>query len=115
MAIFHAFAVLTICTLRLLTVLKEIFSPYTFQKGDKTVCPVESIASLGEGSRGCGGAGLGTFRTFVRFVLVWFCWFPLTLGVWEGLRFVIVALPGLFSYYYFFPYVIQTFRREAKL
>ena len=26
------------------------------------------------------------------------CRFPLPLGVWEGLRFVIVALPGLFSY-----------------
>ena len=37
-------------------------------------------------------------RTFVRFVLVWFCLFSLPLGVWEGLRFVIVALPGLFSY-----------------
>ena len=37
-------------------------------------------------------------RTFVRFVLVWICRFPLPLGVWEGLRFVIVALPGLFSY-----------------
>ena len=36
--------------------------------------------------------------TFVRFVLVWICRFPLPLGVWEGLRFVIVALPGLFSY-----------------
>ena len=35
---------------------------------------------------------------FVRFVLVWICRFPLPLGVWEGLRFVIVALPGLFSY-----------------
>ena len=34
-------------------------------------------------------------RTFVRFVLVWFCLFPLPLGVREGLRFVIVALPGL--------------------
>ena len=32
---------------------------------------------------------------FVRFALVWFCLFPLPLGVWEGLRFVIVALPGL--------------------
>ena len=31
-------------------------------------------------------------------VLVWICRFPLPLGVWEGLRFVIVALPGLFSY-----------------
>ena len=26
------------------------------------------------------------------------CRFPLPFGVWEGLRFVIVALPGLFSY-----------------
>ena len=45
-----------------------------------------------------GGAGLGGFCTFVRFALVWICRFPLLLGVWEGLRFVIVALPGLFSY-----------------
>ena len=43
-------------------------------------------------------ANLSAFRTFVRFVLVWVCRFPLPLGVWEGLRFVIVALPGLFSY-----------------
>ena len=43
-------------------------------------------------------ANLSAFRTFVRFVLVWFCLFPLPLVVWEGLRFVIVALPGLFSY-----------------
>ena len=42
------------------------------------------------------------FRTFVRFVLVWICRFPPPLGVWEGLRFVIVALPGLFSYHFFF-------------
>ena len=41
---------------------------------------------------------VSAFRTFVRFVLVWNCRFPLPLGVWEGLRFVIVALPGLFSY-----------------
>ena len=40
--------------------------------------------------------------TFVRFVLVWIFRFPLPLGVWEGLRFVIVALPGLFSYLFFF-------------
>ena len=43
-------------------------------------------------------ANLSAFRTFVRFVLVWIYRFPLPLGVWEGLRFVIVALPGLFSY-----------------
>ena len=40
-----------------------------------------AITSLGEER-----ANLSAFRTFVR------------LGVWEGLRFVIVALPGLFSY-----------------
>ena len=52
-----------------------------------------TITSLGEER-----ANLSAFRTFVRFVLVWFCRFPLPLGVWEGLRFVIVAFPGLFSY-----------------
>ena len=31
-------------------------------------------------------------------MLVWICRFPLALDVWEVLRFVIVALPGLFSY-----------------
>ena len=48
-------------------------------------------------------ANLSASRTFVRFALVWFCLFPLPfpLGVWEGLRLVIVALPGLFSYLFF--------------
>ena len=62
------------------------------------------IASLGEGVGGGGpegAAGVGAFRAFVRFVLVWFCRFPLPFGVWEGLRFVIVALYGLFSYFFF--------------
>ena len=49
-------------------------------------------------SLGVETANLSAFRTFVRFVLVWICRFPLPLGVWEGLWFVIVALPGLFSY-----------------
>ena len=31
-------------------------------------------------------ANLCAFRTFIRFALVWFCLFPLPLGVWEGLR-----------------------------
>ena len=44
---------------------------------------------------------LSAFRTFVRFVLVWIWWFPLSFGVWEGLRFVNVSLPGLFSYLFF--------------
>ena len=52
-----------------------------------------AITSLGEER-----ANLSAFRTFVRFVLVWICRFPLPLGVWEGLLFVIVALPGLLSY-----------------
>ena len=43
-------------------------------------------------------ANLRAFRTFVYYVLVWICQFPLPLGVWEGLRFVIMALPGLFFY-----------------
>ena len=55
-----------------------------------------AITSLGEER-----ANLGAFRMFVRFVLVWICRFPLPLGVWEGLRFGIVALPGLFSYLFF--------------
>ena len=52
-----------------------------------------AINSLGEER-----ANLSAFRTFVRFVLVWICRFPLPLGVLEGLRLVIVALPGLFCY-----------------
>ena len=55
-----------------------------------------AITSLGEEK-----ANLSVFRTFVRFVLVWICRFPLPLGVWKGLRFVIVTLPGLFSYLLF--------------
>ena len=52
-----------------------------------------AITSLGEER-----ANLSAFRAFVRFVLVRFCLFSLPPGVWEGLRIVIVALPGLFSY-----------------
>ena len=33
--------------------------------------------------------------------LFWICRFSLPLDVWEGLRFVNVALPGLFSYLFF--------------
>ena len=43
-------------------------------------------------------ANLSSFRTFVRFALDWFCLFSLPLGFWEGLRLVIVPLPGLFCY-----------------
>ena len=54
-----------------------------------------AITSLGEER-----ANLSFFRTFVRFALVWFCLFPRPLGVCQGLRLVIVALPGLFSYFF---------------
>ena len=62
-----------------------VFSPFSI-----------AIISLGEER-----ANLSAFCMFVRFVLVWICRFPLPLGVCEGLRFVIVALPGLFSYLFF--------------
>ena len=52
-----------------------------------------AITSLGEER-----ANLSAFRMFDRFVFVWICRFPLPLDVWEGLRLVIVTLPGLFSY-----------------
>ena len=52
-----------------------------------------AITSLGEER-----ANLSAFRTFDRFVFVWICRFPLPPDVWDGLRFVIVALPGFFSY-----------------
>ena len=54
------------------------------------------ITSLGDKR-----ANLSAFCTFVRFSLVWFCLFSLPLGVLDGLRLVIVALPGLFSYLFF--------------
>ena len=64
-----------------------------------------AITSLGEEK-----ANFSAFRTFFRFVLVWICRFPLPLGVWEGLRFVIVVLPGLFSYcFYLFIYLFFFF------
>ena len=53
------------------------------------------ITSLGEEK-----AKLSAFRTFIRCVLVWFYRFPLPLGVWKGMRFVIMVLPGLFSYFF---------------
>ena len=56
-----------------------------------------AITSLGEER-----ANLSAFRTFVQFVLVWFCRFPLLLGVREGLRLVIVVFPGLLSYHFLY-------------
>ena len=66
-------------------------------------------------SLGVERTNLNAFRTFVRFVLVWICRFPLTLGVWEGLRFVFVALPGLFSYLFFLMQTMWTLNRRRIL
>ena len=74
------FYVLTLCYFVLV-----FFSPFSI-----------ALSSLGEER-----ANLSAFRMFVRFVLVWSYRFPLPLGVWKGLRFVIVALPGLFSYLFY--------------
>ena len=43
-------------------------------------------------------ANICAFCTFVRFALVWFCLFPLSLDIWEGMRLVTIAFLGLFSY-----------------
>ena len=59
-------------------------------------------------------ANLSAFRTFVRFALVWFCLFSLPLGVLEGLRLVIVALPGLFSYLFFGLYFLGEYSRDVQ-
>ena len=66
-----------------------------------------AITSLGEER-----ANLSAFHRFVQFVLVWICRFPLPLGVTEGLRFVNVALHGLFLlpffFFFFFFFFITT-------
>ena len=66
-----------------------------------------AITSLGEER-----ANLSAFRTFVRFVLVWICLFPLLLGVWERLWFVIVALPELSLT---FLYAVSAFNAAAGI
>ena len=85
------FLCLTLCHFILV-----FFSPFNIE-----------ITSLGEER-----ANLSAFRAFVRFVLVWICRFPLPLNVWEGLRFVIVALPGLFSYLFRIMIGSQHFKRR---
>ena len=65
-----------------------------------------AVTSLGEER-----ANFSAFCAFVRFVLVWFCRFPLPLGAWEGLRFVIVALPGLL-FIFFFDWKVRKLRKE---
>ena len=55
-----------------------------------------AITSLGKER-----ANLSVFHISDQIVLVWICRFPVPLDVWEGLRFVILALPGLFPYLFF--------------
>ena len=69
-----------------------------------------AITSLGEER-----TNLSAFRMFVRFLLVWICRFSLPLGVLEGLRFIIVALSGLFSYLFLFrPPPLKYYSKFAK-
>ena len=60
-------------------------------------------------------ANLSAFRTCVRFALLWFCLFSLPIGAWEGLRLVIVALPGLSSYLFFSTKSIEFLDMLVKL
>ena len=46
-------------------------------------------------------ANLSVFVRMFNFTLAWFCLFPLRLEGWEVVRFVIMALPVLFSYILF--------------
>ena len=46
-------------------------------------------------------ANLSAFCAFLRFALVWFCSFPLPLGVWEGLRFCDCGIPWIFLLSFF--------------
>ena len=69
-----------------------------------------AITSLGKER-----ANLSAFRTFVRFALVWFCLFSLPLRVWGGLRLVIVALPGVFSYLLFYLMEIDTLSEKLTM
>ena len=66
-----------------------------------------AITSLGEKR-----ANVSAFLTFVRFTNR-FCLSPLPLGVLEGLRSVIVALPGLFSY--LFVHLLFVYRNTVTI
>ena len=76
---------------------------------------VEVIELIAITSHGEERANISAFRTFDRFVLVWICRFPLPLSVWEGLRFVIVTLPGLFSYLFFIELIAKILTRHVAV
>ena len=98
-ALFFSTKRFVLCLTLCLSFVLVVFSPFSIV-----------ITSLGEER-----AYPDAFCTFVRFVLVWICQLPLPLGVWEGLRFVIVALPGLFSYQFFFFFFFYSTRRFVFL
>ena len=85
-ALVYSMRLFVLCLTLCYFVLVFFFSPFSIV-----------ITSLGEDR-----ANFSAFCMFVRFALVWFFLFPLPLGVWEGLRFVIVALLGHFFSLYFY-------------
>ena len=73
-------------------------------------CVFHSIEHCDYRAWGRERANLSAFLTFVRFALVWFCLFPLPLGVWEGLLWLLHSLD--FSLTCFSGYNNQFFRRS---
>ena len=53
-----------------------------------------SLFSIAITSHGGERANSSAFHTFIRFALLWFCLLSFPLGVWEGLRLMIVAVSG---------------------
>ena len=45
---------------------------------------------------------LALFIRFFSICAIKFCLFPLLLGVWKGFQLVIVALPGIYAYNFFY-------------
>ena len=54
-----------------------------------------------------------SIRTFVRFERVWLCLFPSPLPVWDGLQLVNVALPGHFSYLFY--YLLLSLKNAGRI
>ena len=57
-------------------------------------------------------------RFFFFFFFLFVCLFPLPLGVWEWLWLMIVAFPGLFSYFlyqYTFVRILEMLERASQL
>ena len=67
-------------------------------------CSPVSIAITSPGEE---RGSFGAFRTFFSICACLVLSVSSFLGVWEGLRFVIMALPGLFSYLFFVLHTIS--------